>query len=207
MPWAATPAASREPCPRKNLYFAGEGQDEVYDYLIWRANVRGYRSLTGEPARSSTEMVNDLLKRAYLRDMLDQDIAEAFAAWRRKQYQAAGIPSEDADLQATEMLAPSGRYVGDPRFWAFMRARCNVSAIVRTALWERQGGKCAVCQAERRLKIYREVASSEADGEATLNGTIAPAPSEIEHAELLAVCEPCRRRTPHRFAEALGSAA
>lgn len=36
------------------------------------------------------ERVHDVLKRAYLRDILDQDIADDFAAWRRQQYQAAG---------------------------------------------------------------------------------------------------------------------
>lgn len=205
--WAATRAASREPYPRKNVYFVGEGQEEIYDYLIWRANVRGYRTIEGEPVRGSAELIHDVLKRLYLRDMLDQGTADDFAAWRRQQYVAAGVAVDDASPK----LAPRRPYSSadmagyDPRFSAFMRARWPVPKSIRAAIWHRQNGKCAVCRAERRLKVYSEVPPPSDAASHVITGRNMP-PSEGDDANLTAVCEACRRRTPDRFAEARGSA-
>lgn len=94
-PWALSKGAAREPYPRKNLYFVGDYMDEVYDYCIWRANVDGYITLDGTPARGSSDFITDQLVRLYLQSMLEPDKAIAFSEWRRKQYSDAGM---DPDL-------------------------------------------------------------------------------------------------------------
>jgi hypothetical protein len=191
-PWAATEAASREPYPRKNLYFIGAGQDVVYDYLIWRANVRGYQTLEGLPARSSSEMINDLLRRAFLRDMLDQDEADNFDAWRSSEYERAGIGSDTARrgepasyIARVKQIESSGV---DPRLEAFLRKRFifSVDKATRVEVWEAQGGRCADCGAETRLELHR------AKGAPMSSEDVRPrADGRLDSSNYVALCAPC----------------
>lgn len=155
-PWATSRASDKEPYARKNLYFIGESQEEVYDYCIWRANVRGYRTLDGEQARSTSEMINDVMRRAYARDMLDQELADDFTAWRRAQYEAYGLPPERAALQlyAPDTNAATSSSEEGSRFEAYLRKRSMIDKKTRIALWRAQGGKCAVCGLARHLQAY-----------------------------------------------------
>jgi hypothetical protein len=198
-PWATLPAAARERYPRKNVYFIGEGQEDVYDYLIWRANVRGYKTLSGETARSSAELIHDLLRRAFLRDMLDQDLADTFASWRRKHYEAAGIAIREADTAETNPPHAAVPHADSPRFSAFMRARWPVRKSVRLKIWARQNGKCAACGAERRLSICRETPAASGTGEDNDDHIDATAASQSDVAPMIALCGPCHRRMPQRF--------
>jgi hypothetical protein len=86
VPWAATQAASREPYPRKNLYFVGEDMDEVYDYCVWQAHIDGYETLDGKAARGSAGFITDILLRTYLQTMVEPGKTESFSAWRTAEY-------------------------------------------------------------------------------------------------------------------------
>jgi len=102
--WASTKAAKRELYPRKNVYFAGEHLDEVYDYCVWRTHVAGYTMVGDYRATAVSSMLKDLVIRDYLKSMLDQEDRERFEAWRRDQYIRSGLNATDAALHLRELL-------------------------------------------------------------------------------------------------------
>jgi hypothetical protein len=190
-PWATTAAAKREAYPRRNVYFVGDDMQDVFDYFTWRAGVEGYETLDGLSARASAEVIGDILRRAYLRDMLDDRLAEGFRAWRKQEYEKAGIGSKNLGAQSAGSLGKNTaamRHVvrEDPRLAAFMRGRTPVSRSVRMAMWELQQGRCAICGKERPLKVYKRSSG-------------ASPKSEDDAAQLILICEPCRRKAPASF--------
>lgn len=98
IPWAASAASETESYARKNIYFAGEHLDEVYDYCVWRTHVAGYTMLGGSPAPGVSSMLKDLVIREYLRAILTPEEEHNFSEWRRRAYRDAGLNENDAKL-------------------------------------------------------------------------------------------------------------
>lgn len=110
-PWAVGSNESKDPYPRKNLYFVGDDEHEMFDYLIWKANVDAYQMLNGQTATSASEIIIDLIRRAYIRAIVDEPEADRFSAWRREAYEKAGI---DPALSRPRILAREmRRLLGD----------------------------------------------------------------------------------------------
>lgn len=90
-PWTPDKRSERENWPRKGVYFIGMPMIEVYDFLIWLGSTKRYKTLEGKAATSMSEIVSDLIVQEYLRQVMHDDVVDAFAAWRRKEYAARGL--------------------------------------------------------------------------------------------------------------------
>jgi hypothetical protein len=168
--------------------------EAVYDYITWRANIRGYVTLDGLTARSSAEMINDILKRAYLRDMLEDRLADGFGAWR------AGDDSPDNTRAPAAIFANSSRSVKDAvardaRFTAFLRAYSPLPSAAKLAIWQAQMGTCAFCSKPKPLRIVQRVSNTKTPIEAT----------QTDLPAYLAVCLDCRRKFANKLTNLVSS--
>jgi hypothetical protein len=156
---------------------------DVFDYLTWRANVHGYVTLDGLAARSSPDVINDILKRAYLAAMLDENLAAGFSDWRQRQRSnqdevesayPAGVLSSLPPIRSLELT--------DPRLGRFLRTHSPLSRSAKIAIWQVQLGRCAICHKENPLRVFRE----------RTDGALSAGKAEAPH--YLAVCPACRTR-------------
>lgn len=95
-PWAACSKPAGSDHPRKNLYFDGPGMREAFDFFVWYAASRRHVKLDGTNARTSSELIADVLLREYLRRMLRPNIARDFRLWRLGQYIEHGLDPDEA---------------------------------------------------------------------------------------------------------------
>lgn len=158
LPWAATGGSLESKYPRKNLYFTDAIQEELYDWCVWRAMVHGYETLGG-PARSSSELIVDLIERRFRQDMLDAVNAEQFRTWR-SEFSGSSRTSAEVHRSALVASSPSDVERSDPRFAAFLRTRSKLGRATRLRIWERQKGRCAVCELPKRLRVYGDHGSA-----------------------------------------------
>jgi hypothetical protein len=131
---------------------------DVYDYLTWRANVRGYLTIDGLSARTSPEMINDILKRSYLTAMMDESLAAGFSEWRRQETSQAdegSVPQDAPQVAKSTGALPTA--TGDvSRLERFLRTHSPVSRGTRLKLWQAQLGRCSICRREKPLRVMRK---------------------------------------------------
>lgn len=156
VPLAAAPKPN--PYARKALYFTDARQREILDWCIWRTHVEGYETLQGA-ASASSDLIHDLIKRRFLQDMLDEEKMQRFHSWRS----AYGGADEFGKRSAMDLIRPMERCDlsgagGEPNnvwFIRFMNQRCAVTKRDRLEILERQGAKCALCQAPKPVRIVQ----------------------------------------------------
>jgi hypothetical protein len=101
-PWAACSKSGNDH-PRKNLYFDGPGMREAFDFFVWYAASRRHVKIDGTGARTSSEVIADVLLKEYLRRMLRPTIARDFRRWRVGQYIEHGLDPDEASVPVRDL--------------------------------------------------------------------------------------------------------